>query len=515
MHRLILLTIQCNGGKVYNQFIYCNDHLNRLKFKIKQISSLYPQFKSLWKLRHISKGGYKLTKPKGVAFSTHKLKRPSCLCSNRETTWRLDAEELTSNKFYSLFLSHKTALLFIKHNKLYLYLIMDVFGKTSTETKKMSPLQMELSAKIRERNSQGLGADLTETEEDDDDLLSMFNKSAKSSQQRSQSPYESELRKTPPKPQARVSIGTKDANTKQKVQIKPKNELDRLLMDDNEEADMLSTQKKPWQPPQFKQFSAESEVSRAPQPKERVRSSPLANPRHQSSLLEESEGSDDDELTGAYTRQLQQRTPPLGRKTPTNDGRNSIDKNELQRSISGKQGISGSGRSTPKSREDGYGLISSGRTTPKQDQLDQIRSERNSPGSGRKLLKSKEDELFGPQGGGSGRTAKSKEDELFGPQRSGSGRTTPKSREDELLISKSKKPSSNLDDIFGKRKSPSDQSLFANRKSPRELERENPERSKFKSKENDSRLTPKSELSERKSSKQSTMDDIFGVKKKS
>jgi len=51
---------------------------------------------------------------------------------------------------------------------------------------------------------------------------------------------------------------------------------------------------------------------RAPQPKERVRSSPLANPRHQSSLLEESEGSDDDELTGAYTRQLQQRTPPLG-----------------------------------------------------------------------------------------------------------------------------------------------------------------------------------------------------------
>lgn len=204
----------------------------------------------------------------------------------------------------------------------------------------------------------------------------------------------------------------------------------------------------------------------------------------------------------------------VGRKTPTNDGRNSIDKNELQRSISGKQGISGSGRSTPKSREDGYGLISSGRTTPKQDQLDQIRSERNSPGSGRKLLKSKEDELFGPQGGGSGRTAKSKEDELFGPQRSGSGRTTPKSREDELLISKSKKPSSNLDDIFGKRKSPSDQSLFADRKSPRELERENPERSKFKSKENDSRLTPKSELSERKSSKQSTMDDIFGVKKR-
>jgi len=43
---------------------------------------------------------------------------------------------------------------------------------------------------------------------------------------------------------------------------RPKNELDRLLMDDNEEADMLSTQKKPWQPPQFKQFSAESEVSR-------------------------------------------------------------------------------------------------------------------------------------------------------------------------------------------------------------------------------------------------------------
>lgn len=48
---------------------------------------------------------------------------------------------------------------------------MDIFGKTSPSTKKKSPFQSELTAKMRERKSQGLGADLTETEDDDDEAL--------------------------------------------------------------------------------------------------------------------------------------------------------------------------------------------------------------------------------------------------------------------------------------------------------------------------------------------------------
>ena len=41
---------------------------------------------------------------------------------------------------------------------------------------------------------------------------------------------------------------------------RPKNELDRLLADnDEDENKLLQTQKKPWQPPQFKDFSNKPE----------------------------------------------------------------------------------------------------------------------------------------------------------------------------------------------------------------------------------------------------------------
>lgn len=49
--------------------------------------------------------------------------------------------------------------------------IMDIFGKTSPSTTKKTPFQSELAAKMRERKSKGLAADLTETEEDDDEAL--------------------------------------------------------------------------------------------------------------------------------------------------------------------------------------------------------------------------------------------------------------------------------------------------------------------------------------------------------
>ena len=49
--------------------------------------------------------------------------------------------------------------------------IMDIFGKSSPSTTKKTPFQSELAAKMRERKSQGLAADLTETEEDDDEAL--------------------------------------------------------------------------------------------------------------------------------------------------------------------------------------------------------------------------------------------------------------------------------------------------------------------------------------------------------
>lgn len=49
----------------------------------------------------------------------------------------------------------------------------------------------------------------------------------------------------------------------------------------------------------------------APQPRERAsKQSPFIKTRQQSTLEEESEGESDDELTGAYTRQLQQRASP-------------------------------------------------------------------------------------------------------------------------------------------------------------------------------------------------------------
>lgn len=43
---------------------------------------------------------------------------------------------------------------------------MDIFGKSA----KASPFQSELTAKMKERKSLGLGADLTETEDEDDAL---------------------------------------------------------------------------------------------------------------------------------------------------------------------------------------------------------------------------------------------------------------------------------------------------------------------------------------------------------
>lgn len=45
---------------------------------------------------------------------------------------------------------------------------MDIFGKTSTKSK--NPFQNELQAKMKERKDRGLGAELTETEDDDDAL---------------------------------------------------------------------------------------------------------------------------------------------------------------------------------------------------------------------------------------------------------------------------------------------------------------------------------------------------------
>lgn len=47
--------------------------------------------------------------------------------------------------------------------------VMDIFGKTA---KPKTSFQNELASKMKERKAAGLGADLTETENDDDDEAS-------------------------------------------------------------------------------------------------------------------------------------------------------------------------------------------------------------------------------------------------------------------------------------------------------------------------------------------------------
>lgn len=47
---------------------------------------------------------------------------------------------------------------------------MDIFGKTASKPgRPKSSFQNELAAKMKERKTQGFGADLTETEEESDD----------------------------------------------------------------------------------------------------------------------------------------------------------------------------------------------------------------------------------------------------------------------------------------------------------------------------------------------------------
>lgn len=122
------------------------------------------------------------------------------------------------------------------------------------------------------------------------------------------------------------------------------------------------------------------------------------------------------------------------------------------------------------------------------------------------------------------------------------GRATPPQDEVELFGSrKPTKPSSNMDDIFGRRKSPTDQNLFGSRKNSKDNLNGNDQKSmefggrqtpttdavarRTPNGELKSRESPKSQVLGRKSPKdvakdkersaqQTTMDDIFGAKKR-